>query len=292
MATLRVFYFGLIAHVDADEDQKKEYAAIVKDNGHVPFFLTQTDPHLPFPDTFRYISPAIRRITCAAGQPAGFDRLFERYVPPLRKILGGDLASNVKDKIVEVQYPGSQNEPAVLSVAQLYPKCGLYVNSDIGVAVEMCVSRITVVTVSTSAPSITFQAFNAGNQLQWTEEIMLDSDKCVLIGNPPATLWSAVFEVAQQRFGMHDGVRHADEEHPHPQVADQRPHVVHHGGPHASIFGEILDGDSADHLRVTETDDCDEPLAYSPCTWLAPLFASVIEMMSGDNVECGTTGWP
>lgn len=315
MATLRVYYTGLIAHISkTDHPKEKDFAAIVKNSHHLPFFAAQTDANLPFFDILRRIGPEVREITCEDVNKAETDKLFDSYVPSLKTILGGKLGAALEDKTVKLGYPAADNDHAVLSVAQLYQKLALYQNK-----IKphlMCVARITVATLKTAAPKVIFRALGA-NGVLWTETISLEADKCVLIGNVAKNFaWTAAKTLSQMHFSTAEVGSHGDQpEHEHhastpaSQEDDKAAHDDHalqngvehgsssHGGPggHVAIYGEILDDDAANDLVLTEIDGCKEKVAFPGCSWLSSLAETLRaeqKPQSGDRVECGNTTWP
>lgn len=297
MPTLRVYYFGLIAHISESGQRAKDYAALVRDDHHNAVFISESGG--------RSIVPAVRKITIGNPNPnlvADTDQLFVSYVPPLKKILRGNLSSTIKEKIVEMRYPGVGNSGSILSVAQLYRERALYTN-DVE-SHHTCVARITMAAFETDAPYIVIRATNAGGVELWTETVVLDTDRCVLIANIAkdfaiAALKRLATTLLALRAADVSAEPHA-EQHAHQHVGHGSGHgtsaapgaTLDHD-PHVRIFGGVLDGDVADQVTVVELGTCTEPVAFVGCDWVKQLIDAIgFHPTNGDTVECGNTQWP
>jgi hypothetical protein len=290
MATFRVYYFGLIAHVsNSGSHDIKDHASIVRTipgphHPHHPVFVAD--------GVFRAIDSQVYEIYVGTPAQVIVEQSFRDWVPSLERLMGGRIASDAKEKSIEVFYPGPD---ARLSAAQLYPTQAHYENGSSQIP-DQCVARATVVTLNNAPEEVTIRAIRKNGHEVWAETIVVDTDRCVFIGNIPEQSAPAAHPIeilANASFSHPKANDHQSSTPHHHDAATPRVAPTHlHGHTHTQIYGELLDADNAATLTVGETSvHCEIP--FVGCPWVKTLLDGLrLHLADGDTVECGNTQWP
>lgn len=180
MPELNIYFFGLICHVDQnnnDGNKTADFAAVVRAGSHRPLIL--------FGPTAADIYELESNVTFSAVEPAAINRShFDRAVPKLRSILGGVLAIDPGD-VWRVDYPRGDRSRAELSVADTYAYLGIHRSKATRHTrrLEGPVARIVRLRVPLDDETITIRFTGSTADGSTVTSKTIPSDSCVLIAN-------------------------------------------------------------------------------------------------------------
>lgn len=297
MYTYRIYFFGLICHLGAD-DKTKQQALIVRDLEHIPVLALAEDDFYPLRKAqsvmFKFNSTPVR-------SDAQTDGAFRHYVPSLKSLLGGALKNELKDSAILVDYPPSEDDghevPGKLSVGELYEKQGVHRRANTVLRAKDCVARLVELTISSQYDKLEIFTIDSRNVETRLGEVLPDG--CALIGNISDDASSIILATALSKKDSKTAVASkksppaTHQGHGHAGAANITT-LVHVNGEHVNKYGSILENDQA-NITLDELQDCPNVNNYTPhCDWVDSFIEILIavDVRTASHLECGNTNWP
>lgn len=175
MPELNVFFFGLICHIDSNEDGRPDFAAV----------LRNADEHEPYLIVNEQRRELASHISFSQVQHPQTDHSYKAWVPKLRQIVGGTLTLD-RGKVWRFEYPKSDHRRAELSVVDTYDHDGVHKSKGSGKTKrsEQPVARIVRLRVPLDSREITMHYLDEDGNIVGAEPI--HGDSCILLANAEA----------------------------------------------------------------------------------------------------------